>query len=291
MRTTGSATYRNIQLIIRRGNSRVDNLYQQVATGKKLSRASDDPSAVSRVIGTRSDIAGMDRYLENMELAQDRIDSTDTYLDAAETILQRAREIAVAGANGSLTDDDRQSYADEAAALQEELLGIANTRVEGKYLFAGFSDDSAPFGGDPVTYNGTEDYKYLEVGAGQTVRTNVTGNELFCEPVDVFAALATLETALAEGDTTTLEQQLDTFDDAADQISGQRSRMGNINARLDDGIALMEDARLQLQDTLSRYEDADLVEVLSDMTLAEESLEAALSVSSRVMSLSILDYL
>jgi flagellar hook-associated protein 3 FlgL len=53
----------------------------------------------------------------------------------------------------------------------------------------------------------------------------------------------------------------------------------------------LEDAKLQMQDTLSSYEDADLVEVLSDMTLAEESLEAALSVSARVMSLSILDYL
>lgn len=53
----------------------------------------------------------------------------------------------------------------------------------------------------------------------------------------------------------------------------------------------MEDAKLQMQATLSSYEDADLVEVLSDMTLAEESLEAALSVSTRVMSLSILDYL
>lgn len=291
MRTTASSTYRSIQFALRRSNSQVDGLYLQAATGKRLNRASDDPTSVPRVLSARSEISGMDRYLENMALAQDRMDIVDGYLDSAETVLARAQEIAVAGANGSLSDDDLQAYAEEVSALQEQLLGIANARVEGKYIFAGFSDSSVPFSGDPVTYSGTGDSKYLEIGPGQTVATNIPGDELFSDPVDAFAALANLQTALADGDIAALESQLDTLQDAAAQVIGQRSLLGNHNARLDDSLALMEDAKLQMQEVLSRYEDADLTEVLSDMTLAEESLEAALGVSARVMSLSILDYL
>lgn len=291
MRTTASSTYRSIQLAIRQSNSRVDGLYLQASTGKKLTRASDDPTAVAKVDKARSAITGMDRYMENIEVAQDRMDTVDSYIDSAETVMARAREIAVAGINGSLTDDDLQSYAEEVAALQEQMLGIANTRVDGKYLFAGFSDTTEPYSGDPVTYNGTSDHKYLQIGPGQTVQTNITGDELFSDPVDIFAALSSLQEALSGGDTTAMGDQLDTLENAATQITRQRSKMGNINARMEDSMSLMEDAKLQMQDTLSSYEDADLVEVLSDMTLAEESLEAALSVSTRVMSLSILDYL
>jgi len=291
MRTTAGSTYRSIQLAIRQSNSRVDSLYLQASTGKKLTRASDDPTAVSKVSSARSAITGMDRYMETIEVAQDRMDTVDSYLDSAETIMARAREIAVAGVNGSLTDDDLQSYAEEVAALQEQMLSIANTRVDGMYLFAGFSDTSAPFGGNPVTYSGTSDHKFLQIGPGQTVQTNLTGDELFIDPVDIFDVLSTLQEALSGGDTTAMEDQLDTLENAATQITLQRSKMGNINARMEDSMSLMEDAKLQMQDTLSSYEDADLVEVLSDMTLAEESLEAALSVSARVMSLSILDYL
>lgn len=291
MRTTAGSTYRSIQLAIRQSNNRVDSLYLQASTGKKLARASDDPTAVSKVGNARSAITGMDRYMENIEVAQDRMDTVDSYLDSTETIMARAREIAVAGINGSLTDDDLQSYAKEVAALQEQLLGIANTQVDGKYLFAGFSDTTAPFSGDPATYSGTSDHKFLQIGPGQTVQTNITGDELFSDPVDIFDALSTLQASLSSGDTTAMGDLLDTLENAATQVTRQRSKMGNINARMEDSMSLMEDAKLQMQDTLSSYEDADLVEVLSNMTLAEESLEAALSVSTRVMSLSILDYL
>lgn len=291
MRPTSNATCRSLLLAIRQSNTRVDNLYLQAATGKKLTRASDDPSAAAGLLSVRSDIAGANRYLDNMQTAQSRLDTLDGYLDSAETVMARAQELAVAGANGTLSDDDLQSYAEEAAALQEQLLDIANARAEGKYLFAGYSDSQAPFGGEPVSYGGTDDHKYLQIGPGQTVATNVTGSELFLEPVDVFAALSTLEDALSAGDSATLGEQLDVLEDAADQIIRQRSKMGNINARLDDNISLMEDAKLQMEETLSGYEDADLTEVLSDMTLAEQSLEAALSVSARLANLSILDYL
>ncbi len=291
MRTTASSTYRTIQLAMQRSNSQLDTLYLQASTGKQLNRASDDPTSVPRVLSARSEIAGMDRHLENMALAQDRMDIVDGYLDSAETILARAQEIATAGANGSMSSEDLQTYALEVEALEEQLLNIGNIQVEGKYIFAGFSDGIEPFSGDPVSYNGTSDIKCLEIGPGQTIATNLTGDTLFSEPVDVFAALAGLEEALTNGDTAAIQSQLATLQDGYDQVSRQRSSMGNLNARLDDNLAAMEDAKLDMQEVLSRYEDVDLVEVLSDMTLAEESLQAALSVSIRVMSLSILDYL
>jgi flagellar hook-associated protein 3 FlgL len=184
-----------------------------------------------------------------------------------------------------------ETYADEVSSLKEQLLNIANTQVNGTYLFAGFADDSEPFASSPVVYNGTSDIKYVESGPGETIATNIPGDTLFTTPVDVFAELDNLEISLRAEDTSALESSLDTLEVAADQIRTQRSLMGNNSARLDDSKSMLEDAKVQTQSTLSRYEDADLTEVISEMTQAEQALEAALTVSSRITNLSLLNYL
>lgn len=291
MRTTPSSIYRSIQYNIEQGRSSLDKLYLQAATGKKVEVASDDPAAVRAIEMSRSQITMSDRYTENIETVQDNMDSCDSYLGTAEDVMQRMKEIATASLNGSMSDADLATYADEVETLKEQMLDIANAQVNGKYLFAGFRDDQPPFSGDPVVYGGTEDIKYVESGPAEHIQSNLLGSDLFMDPVDIFAEFVSLVTALNSNDTATIEAQMATIEDASDQLRSQRGVMGNNNARLDDSLALIADSKLQLQERLSRYEDADLTEVLTDMTQAETALEAALAVSSRITDLSLLNYL
>lgn len=269
----------------------MNTLYLQASTGSKLLHASDNPSAVNQVLGSRTEIAVSDRYLETIAATQDQLDILDGYLDSSESILARAKEISVASLNGALSEQDLATYADEVVELQKALLNIANTQVDGKYLFSGYAENTLPFSGDPVVYNGTSDHQQVEISTGQTVQKNLTGDELFTDPVDVFSVLEDLRSALSNGDNAALEVSLTDLESAADQIRGKRSEMGNINERLDDVSTLLENLQLQMQERLSSYEDADLVEVMSGITQAEQAYEAALSVSARISQLSILDYL
>lgn len=291
MRTTPSSIYRSIQYNIEQGRSRLDTLYLQSATGKKVEVASDDPAAVRAIAQSRSQITMADRYSENIETVQDTMDSSDSYLGSAEDVMQRMKEIATASLNGSASAADRATYADEVATLKEQMLSIANAQVNGKFLFAGFRDDQPPFNGDPVVYGGTEDVKYVESGPAEHIQSNLLGSDLFMDPVDIFAEFDTLVSALNSNDTATIETQLLSIEEGSDQLRSQRGLMGNNNSRLDDSLALIADSKLQLQETLSRYEDADLTEVLTNMTQAETALEAALAVSSRITDLSLLNYL
>nr|WP_320115028.1 flagellar hook-associated protein FlgL [uncultured Desulfuromonas sp.] len=295
MRTTTTSVYRSMQLNIARTEDELNRLYLQSATDKKVNVASDDPSAVRAIENARSQITMSDRYIENIETVQDGMDIVDGYLGTVENIMQRIKEITTASISSSLSDADSATYADEVTTLKEQLVDIANTQVNGKYLFAGFTDDTEPFSVDSATgvvsYNGTSDIKYIEVGAGETVQSNLTGDVLFTDPIDVFAVFDDLEANLRAGDVAGLQVSLDAIEPATDQIRTQRSLMGNDNARLEDNKAMLEEVKLQMQTTLSRYEDADIIEVLSDMTQAETALEAALSVSSRLNSLSLLDYM
>lgn len=269
----------------------MNEFYLQASTGSKLSSASDNPSAINQVIGSQTEIVVSDRYLETIAETQDQLDILDGYLESVETLLVRAKEIGVASINGALSDQDMATYADEVEELQAALLDIANAKVDGKYIFSGYAEKTLPFSGDPIVYNGTSDHQYVEISTGQTVQNNLTGDELFIDPVNIFNVLSGLETALGNSDISAIETALTDLESAADQARGKRSEMGNTNERLDDVSTLMGNLKLQMEERLSRYEDADLAEVMSSITQAEQAYEAALSVSARVSQLSILDYL
>ncbi len=291
MKVTQMSTYRSIQFNLDRTSDSLNQLYLQASNGKRLQRPSDDPSAIGPVLSSRTQIVTSDRYMKTIASTQDGLDILDGYLDGTETLFTRAKEIAVSGLNGALSAEDLQTLADEVDQLQTELMDIANAKVDDKYIFAGYAETTQPFSGNPVVYNGTSDHKLVEVSSGQTVQTNLSGDELFMGPINLFQALDDLKTALNTSDTSALSTQLDTLEGAAEQVRGKRSEMGNINAHLDDVSSMTSELKLQMQERLSRYEDADLSEVLTDMTRTEQAYEAALSVSARLSKLSILDYL
>ncbi len=291
MKVTQMSTYRSIQYNLDRSSDSLNQLYRQASNGKQLQRPSDDPSAIGPVLSSRTQIVTSDRYLETIAGTQDGLNILDGYLDSTENIFVRAKEIAISGINAAMSPEDMQSLAAEVGQLEAELLGIANANVDGKYIFSGYAESTQPFTGDPVVYNGTSDHKLVEISPGQTVQTNLSGDELFMGSIDLFQTLDDLKMALSTNNISALSTELTNLENGAEQVRSHRSQMGNINAHLDDVSSMTEELKLQMQERLSRYEDADLAKVLTEMTQAEQAFEAALSVSARVSSLSILDYL
>ena len=286
-----ASTYRLLQYNLTRNSTTLNKLYQQTSTGLKVEKASDSPATVSSIINCRSDIVIGEKYIDNCETIQDSLTAAETFIDSMIDLMDRAKEIAIAGANDTLSPNDLNSYSSEVAQLQEELLDLANSKVDGIYIFAGYNDQTLPFSGSPVTYNGTDDHKLLEVSPGITMEKNVTGSELFMNPVDIFAALTDLESALLSGDSSVISSQLTTIDAAAEQIRMQQSTIGNNNARLDDITNIHANTLLLVEGKLSRYQDADLTEVLSEVSKMELSLQATMQVTARVSSLNLFDYL
>lgn len=261
--TRDTTTYRSLQTNLSTTSTKLNQLYVTSSTGIAVAKASDKPSAVSSIVNGRSDIVKTERYVENCKHVQDNLATSEIHIDAVEELMTRAKEIAVAGANDSLSETDKATLADEVGKLRQELLDLANTQVSGKYLFAGYNDESQPFAGSPVAYAGTGDHQMIEISPGATVAKNITGEELFMSPVNLFATLEDLEAALTGGDSTSVTAMLTPLEDAAEQVRTQLSSLGNIGARMDDMIGMHENALLVVESTLSRHQDADLTEVLA----------------------------
>jgi flagellar hook-associated protein 3 FlgL len=289
--TRNASAYRILQSNITQNSSTLNQLYIKSSTGVEVAKASDNPSAVGSIINGRSDIVKGERYIENCKQVQDNLSSSETYMNSVEEIMTRAKEIAVTGANDSLSSADRSTLNDEVTQLQKSLLDLANTQVNGKYIFAGYNDQTQPFSGTPVTYNGTNDHQMIETSAGATTAKNITGEELFMSPNNLFATLDNLSTALTSGNSTTISSQLTPLEDSAEQVRTQLSLLGNNSAHMDDMISLHENSLTLTKATLSRNQDADLAVVLSEISKMETSLEATMKVTARVSSLSLTDYL
>ena len=87
MRATQTTTYRSLQAFLDRTSDKLQSLQLQAATGKRINRPSDDPTAISPVLSARTQIQTSDRYIETIETGSDRIENMDGYLDSIENTL------------------------------------------------------------------------------------------------------------------------------------------------------------------------------------------------------------
>jgi flagellar hook-associated protein 3 FlgL len=333
MKVTENSTYRLMNTNLNRITNTLQDLRNQGATGLKLNEPSDDPSSIRPVLTTRTQIRHTERYLETMGVTFDKMQATDGHLEHVENIMQRAKEIGINAVNGAMSDSDLQTLADEVAYLREEMLDAANAMVDGKYLFAGYAEDTKPFVENPAydpalydpadsttwryLYQGDANPTELEITPGELLEVNLTGNNLFLgvsdanwvdgatpalnQPeagrVDLFSVLTRLEEAIRDGNVDdplgaggSIQANIDNLEVAANQERRQRSRLGNRATRVEAAISHQETVLIDLQQILSRYQDADAIATFNEIVKQETAFQAALNVSSRVSKISILDY-
>ncbi|PID72054.1 MAG: flagellar hook-associated protein 3 [Desulfobulbus propionicus] len=333
MKATQGTTYNMLGSRLNSVALELENLRSIGATGKKLQVASDDPAAVRPVLNTRKQISNIDRYVETMGNASDIMGATDGNLEHVENIMQRAEEIMVNAINGSLNDEDRETLANELDQLTDELLDAANANIDGKYIFAGYQEDTKPFVYNtaydpalydpndhrtwPVLYNGDDNATELEIATNERLEVNLTGNRLFLGtsvwrqgPYDatdpdpnndpnaiesgmynLFTELTQAAEAIRADNDTEMQTALDDLQGAAEQSRRLRSQLGNRAARVESAMVYQENVKVDLQQILSRYEDADAIEVFNDIVQQETAFQAALSITGKVSALSILDYI
>lgn len=162
--------------------AKLSHTEQQLATGRKLVSPSDDPVAAAQVLNITEDLARVDQYQRNGNLAQGQLALEDTILGETSNLLQRVRELVVQANNATQNPDTRRSIATELKARNEELLALANTRdASGEYIFAGFQAGGQPFSkvGNGIAYAGDDGQRFLHLGSSTQVAVRDSGTEVF----------------------------------------------------------------------------------------------------------------
>ncbi len=175
--------YRSGLESILEAQARLSRIQEQVATGKRIITPSDDPGAAAEIIRLRSELNQVEAYQRNADQAISALSFEEGAIAGAESILQRARTLAVQGANdGTLSASDREIIASEIDGLRDSLLNIGNTRnADGEYIFAGDTVNTEAFSeaGGVVNYNGSGGPRFINIASGIRIQVNDTGADLF----------------------------------------------------------------------------------------------------------------
>lgn len=156
-------------------------IQEQLSTGNRVNRPSDDPVATNQIHSLNKTINTISQYAENGEFAKSQLSLEETQIDSAVEVTQRARELTLQMMNETYSAEDRQAAAEEVGQLIDHLAGLMNsTNSEGELLFAGNNvNDPAAFVTDPANSGGlqagNEYYAYIgstNAGAAYDERAN-----------------------------------------------------------------------------------------------------------------------
>ncbi|NRB25142.1 flagellar hook-associated protein FlgL [Shewanella sp.] len=163
--------------------SATSQIMEQLSTGKRVNTAGDDPVAAIGIDNLYQQNALVDQFIKNIDYATGHLAVAESKLGSAERLVSSIQEQVLSAVNGSLSDTDQVTIANEMRSSLEELLSIANSKDEsGNYLFSGDRTSTQPFAFDSsgnIVYSGDSGVRQAVVASGVTVGTNLPGDSVF----------------------------------------------------------------------------------------------------------------
>ncbi len=302
--------------VILDAQARLARTQEELASGKRILNPSDDPVASAQIQNIKSELMRIEILQKNVNHATSELAMVEDSVASIENMLMRARELAVRGANDSLSAEDREIVATEIDSLREQLIAAANTQsTNGDYIYGGFAVASVPYAdaGVNAVYNGDNGTKSVNIAPGLTVQTRVVGSEVFGQGgaasgmLSAFEALSVLSAGLRRNataaitslthDGTAVTQDeainiaMDALDSNLENVRSVRTDLGVRMNRVDEQQSLNENFNVRLQETLSGLEDLDYTKAITEMNLQMVALEAAQKAYTKTQSLSLFNYL
>ena len=185
IRPTQTAALSSLQSGLFMNLAKIVRAQEQLATGKRILRVSDDPGGATLALAYGRRLGDTERFLASLQSGRNLLDSSATRLEESGEILVRTRELLLQGMNGTLSNADRATLAQSVEQLRERLLELANDQVDGRYLFGGTETNGAPFsastihGVERITYVGNSDAQRVQVGDDSYLQTTLPGFEAF----------------------------------------------------------------------------------------------------------------
>jgi len=275
-------------------------LQERLATGRQLTKSSEDPSSFS--VARRLDVVVRqnDQFTRSIDSAIGWSDSTQDTLDGISNLLSTVYEEGVRGANDSMDADARTRMSERVGYLLNELLDRLNTKTPDGYLFAGSNTTEKPFlldnsvGSDAagVSYAGNSSPLERAVGVDLRLNVGMAGSRMTSAGgVSLTGAVASLRDALLTNDSTNIKSALADVIAARDHAINLTSESGVAAERLVSMRDQVAANNLRVIEQRSAIEDANLAETISDIQKNQFGLQAALQALSTIYQTSILNYL
>ncbi|MEI2378688.1 flagellar hook-associated protein FlgL [Priestia megaterium] len=292
MRVTQGMLAANSLKQISNSYNKLETLQNQLSTGKKITRPSDDPVVATKGMAYRSNLSEVNQYKRNLTEAQSWFDSSESGLEQVNSILQRTKELVVQGLNGTNESDDREAIAREIEQLKLDYMQVGNTQVAGNYIFNGVNVGAPPISENAsgiIESNINLDPFSVEVSKGIQLRVNIHPENIFGQ--GAFDLMNNVQTAFEQNDVNSLKDLSTKVDTQLSTLLAERSELGARSNRLELIENRLDSQEITATKMLSNNEDADIEKVITDLTVQESVHRAALGVGAQIIQPTLLDFL
>lgn len=279
---------------------RLADLQRQVASGKRFTRVEEDPLGASTVIRAQRGIRAIDQYTKNGVGAQVRLGAEEAVVKQVDDLLRQGRDFAMSFARGDppytpSQRTQRQIAADQLTRLLDEAVGVGNTKIGNEYILAGDKSTTPPF--DPTAgatygnYQGGTRQRQIEIADGVNVAPNHTGDQYLAPAI---AALKALRDAADPANTQTeaqVQTAVQTVFDRGQDLLVSTAQTGTTGSQVLTTLKSNTTLRNDLDTMRGNAEDVGLEEAVAKLLSLQTTIQASYSATSRLINLSLSDYL
>ncbi len=313
MRIGFNTKFNSILADLNRLSSDINLTQLKISSGKNFLNPSDNPSDVVISLNYKKSIGKIDKYQQAINDGLAFLKSQESTLGNVQDLIARAKVLAIQAANATQDKNARKAIANEIDGILKSILGLANSQLGEKYLFAGQKTSGYASGETPfelikeslpdgqviekVIYNGSVENFEISYDKDMKMELGENGQKIFMDS-GIFETLIGLKRTLeADNQVDYNKEQYDIqkfigkLDNIYSYISTKRDKIGAQISHLETKKNLYEDFKQTLQSNLGNIESADLAELATKMQQLTIAYDAALRATAMVSGLSLVRYL
>jgi flagellar hook-associated protein 3 FlgL len=279
---------------INRTRERIVSLQNQLATGKMIQTASEDPQAADTILRLTETKNLREQYKNNAVEGQGIAETTAATLGQISDLLLNIKEVVIR-AGGSANAEDKKTYGVSVNQFLTEMVDLANTKFNGKYILGGTQTLDLPFtlaaDNSAVTKNPNGIDGVIKFQVGDTVTNQVNlGGEQALNGTQIFDLIIQVRDALNNG-TFSSTAFVDSIDQAASHVLTAASTAASYGENFSLIGDNLEAQGNKLMEYISLYQDTDVPEAIMKLNSEQTMLSAALNTGSKILPKSLMDYM
>ena len=284
MRVTDGQLFHRISTATQKARMKLEGVSEPLMTGESISRPSQDPLKAQRIERARRAERRASQYDSNISRAQVYHQVVETSTMQVVDILGQMQTLSIMIANDGIDPGALKAAATEVDRLMDGLKSMANAKHDGRYIFAGRSQDKPAYDENNV-FVGDAVGRTVQIGDGQTITADVPGLVLFGDPADgptAFDVALAFKEALESGDNSAIQESISALKDAHERSTLALTQIGFVLKDLSAAQSFEEDKQYQAQILESQLSSADIAKAASELAFAENVYEASLSTARRL---------
>jgi flagellar hook-associated protein 3 FlgL len=272
----------------------------QLSTGLKVNVVSDNPDVISTLLQARANLNSAQQIGTNLGQVATEVNTGEQALESATSLYDQVQTLSAEGTTSTQTASGRATIAQQLQSIEQQMVGLANTQVNNRYIFAGDTDQTQPYTfdstqTDPVSaYQGSASTRTIQAADGTTFPVALTAQQIFdsTDPTtNVFTSINNMVTALNANDQTAIQTANAALPNVSTYLNTQLSFYGNAQDSVTAATTSASNMVTQLQTQISGLQDADETQSILQLTQAQTEQQAALQSFQQIPRTTLFDFL